>query len=111
MTTSKPRAVSIPRVFAALAILVLTALMVGSLFTNGYQLGWTASAVWFVAAVWLLTTWRFVDQQTSDKYLDDRTGFFKSRVPSKFRSPFRRRIVAVTFALVLLGLLAEKFLP
>ena len=97
--------------FAALAILVLIAFMVGSLFSNGYQLGWTASAVWFVAAVWLLSTWRFVDQKTTDKYFDDRTGLFKSRIPGKFRSPLRRRIVAVTFALVLLGLLAEKFLP
>ena len=92
-------------------IVLVPAGLLGRWVAPMYHLGWAASTIWIVALWWQVIAWMTITEETTLKYFDLKTGTFQPKMPTRLRSPRRRLILIVTTMLVVLGAIAEKYLP
>lgn len=92
-------------------IVLIPAMLLGRWIAQLYNLGWVATSSWIVALCWQAIAWMTTTEKTTLKYFDRKTGTLQPDTPTRPRDPRRRLILIVTALLVVLGAVAEKYLP
>jgi hypothetical protein len=91
-----------------LAVLVALSIGVGKVASLWYHLNWIASAMWYLAALFLVFALS-VYSDASQKYFHGPSSTFKPRFSASARSRFLVRSVAMAIAFAIVGLLDQTY--